>query len=150
MYKNRRCPLGAAAEPLPWPFGPHATGYKYKMTNKPSVQVLSQAMNDLYLDSYLIPKPPENFHCSACSEAAATAVYIKKRSPHSALPQTPYEALKGEKPSIKHLQPFSRKCYVHIPEEARPSGSKLLPRAIEGRFLGYEKSDKIYRIPLYL
>ena len=262
-----------------------------------SVQVLSQAMNDLYLDSYLIPKPPKNFHCSACSlsksthqvpsasykraenpfelihtdlsgkfsipsigkrlyyisfiddktryswiaflsqqsdttqrvqsfiaqinrqynskiqrfrsdnggeyidtalqeyfrnqgivsemtppyshesagvaerfnrtittmmrsmminmqskflwaEAAATAVYIKNRLPHSTLPnnQTPYEALKGEKPSIKHLQPFGRKCYVHIPKEARPSGSKLQPRAIEGKFLGYEKSDKIYRI----
>ena len=101
----------------------------------PSVQVLSQAMNDLYLDSYLIPKPPK-----------ATAVYIKNRLPHSALPQTPYEALKGEKPSIKHLQPFGRKCYMHIPEEARPSGSKLLPQAIEGKFLGYEKSNKIYRI----
>ena len=106
----------------------------------PSVQVLNQAMNDLYLDAYLIPKPPKNSHCPACSEAA-TAVYIKNRLPHSALPtqQTPYEALKGEKPSIKHLQPFGRKCYVHIPEEARPSGSKLLPRAIEGRFLGYDE-----------
>ena len=35
VYKNRRCPLGAAALPLPWPFGPHATGYKQKKTNKP-------------------------------------------------------------------------------------------------------------------
>ena len=35
---------------------------------------------------------------------------------------------------------------MHIPEEARPSGSKLLLRAIEGKFLGYEKSDKIYCI----
>ena len=38
----------------------------------PSVQVLSQAMNDLYLDSYLIPKPPKNFHCSACSLSKCT------------------------------------------------------------------------------
>ena len=80
--------------------------------------------------------------------AAATAVYIKNTLPHSALPkqQTPYEALNGEKPSIKDLQPFGRKCNVHILDEARPSGSKLLPRAIEGRFPGYEKIDKIYRI----
>ena len=35
---------------------------------------------------------------------------------------------------------------MHIPEEAWPSGSKLLPRAIKGQFLGYEKSDKIYCI----
>ena len=78
------------------------------------------------------------------AEASATAVYIKNRLPHSALPkqQTPCEALEGDKPSIKHLQPFGRKCYVHIPEEAQPSGRKLLPRAIEGRFLGYEKAIK--------
>ena len=38
----------------------------------PSVQVLSQAMNDLYLDSYLIPKPPKNFHCSACLLSKST------------------------------------------------------------------------------
>ena len=30
----RRCPLGAAALLLPWPFGPHAAGYKYKIQNK--------------------------------------------------------------------------------------------------------------------
>ena len=82
------------------------------------------------------------------AEAEATAVYIKNRLPHSALlkQQTPYEALKGKKPSIKHLQPFGQKFYMHIAEEVRPSGSKLLLRAIEGRFLGYEKSGKIYRI----
>ena len=35
---------------------------------------------------------------------------------------------------------------MHIPEEAWPSGSKLLPLAIDRRFLRYEKSDKIYCI----
>ena len=39
----------------------------------PSVQVLNQAMNDsLYLDTHLIPKPPKNFHCSACSLSKST------------------------------------------------------------------------------
>ena len=75
-------------------------------------------------------------------------VYIKNRIPHSALPrqQTLFEALNGEKPSIKHLQPFGGGCCVRIPEEARPSGRNLQPRAIEEKFLGYERSDKIYRI----
>ena len=86
----------------------------------PSVQVLNQAMNNLYLNAQLIPKPPKNFHCPACSEAA-TAVYIKDRLPHSALPKrcehhqtqwkTPYEALKGEKPSISTFRSEMLRAY---------------------------------------
>ena len=90
------------------------------------------------------------------AEAAATPVYVKNRLPHVALSRdpatnpandiTPFEALNGHKPSIKHLQPFGRACFVHIPEESRPPGSKLLARSIEGRCCGYTESTKIYRI----
>jgi hypothetical protein len=60
---------------------------------------------------------------------------------------TPYEELHGEKPSIKHLQPFGRKCYVHVLPEQRKTGSKLLLRAKEGRLVEYMSStDKIYRV----
>ena len=105
------------------------------------------------------------------AEAAATAVYVKNRLPHAALSSntsitpsntsitpsntsithsntsiTPFEALNGHKPTIKHLQPFGRACFVHIPEESWPPGSKLLARSIEGRFCGYTESTKIYRV----
>jgi len=82
------------------------------------------------------------------AEAGAMAVYVKNQLPHSRLPDrmTPYPALHGKKPSIKHLQPFGRQCYVHIPEEIRPSGSKLLARSVEGIFIGYTKSNQIYCI----
>jgi hypothetical protein len=84
---------------------------------------------------------------SLWSEATNTAVYLKNRIPHKAVKdQTPYEAIHGKLPTIHHLQPFGRKCYVHIPEERRPPGSKLLPRALEGKFIGYTTSDKIFRI----
>lgn len=82
-------------------------------------------------------------------EAFATAVYLKNRLPHSALKDknlTPFEALKGNKPSINHLIPFGRTSYVHIPVESRPPGTKLAPRADEGIFVGYTDSDKIVRI----
>ena len=63
----------------------------------------------------------------------ATAIYLKNRLPHSAVKdRTPYEVLHGKKPMISHLQPFSTECFVHIPEESRPSGSKLQPRAEKG------------------
>ena len=59
------------------------------------------------------------------TEACHTAVYIKNRLPHSALPGkiTPFEVLYGRKPEIGHMRPFGSMCYVHIPVEKRPSGS---------------------------
>jgi hypothetical protein len=81
------------------------------------------------------------------SEAINTAVYIKNRIPHKAVKESaPYEVIHGSKPSIYHLQPFGRKCFAHIPEEKRPSSSKLLPRAVEGKFIGYSTSNRVFRI----
>ncbi|KAH0604611.1 uncharacterized protein H6S33_006279 [Morchella sextelata] len=54
--------------------------------------------------------------------AYSTAVYLKNRLPYSMLKEkTPFEALKGTKPSIQHLQLF-------------------------GIIVGYSDSNKIYRI----
>ena len=47
---------------------------------------------------------------------------------------------------IQHFQPVGRKCYVHIPEGQRGPGSKLLPRGLEGCFIGYTESTKTFRI----
>ena len=82
------------------------------------------------------------------AEAAATAGYVKNRLLHVALSNdiTLFEALNGHNLTIKHLQPFGRVCFMHIPVESRPPGSKLLARSIEGRFCGYTKSTKIYHI----
>ena len=66
------------------------------------------------------------------SEACYTPVYIKIRLPHSALPapeKTPFEAIFGRKPEIAHIRPLGARCFVHIPEEKRPGGSKVDPRA---------------------
>ena len=84
------------------------------------------------------------------AEASRTAVYIKNRLPHSALPNniTPFEALMGEKPEVAHMKPFGATCYIHIPKEKRASGTKLEPRAEKAIFLGYSTSHKIYRIQL--
>ena len=59
---------------------------------------------------------------------------------------TPFEAFHRKKPSISHLQPFGRNCFIHIPEERRLPGSKLLPRAEEGIFLGYTDTPSIYKV----
>ena len=49
-------------------------------------------------------------------EAVRTAVYIRNRSPTSALPNlTPYEAWYGEKPSLGHIRPFGCPAYSLVP-----------------------------------
>src|SRR5438874_10481324 len=83
------------------------------------------------------------------AEALNTATYVKNRLPHQGLERgtTPYEAFYGTKPFIEHLQPFGRKCYAHVLSEQQKAGSKLLPRARLGHFVGYNlETIKIYRI----
>lgn len=83
-----------------------------------------------------------NLGLSLWAEAIATVCYLKNRFLHAQLPEntTPYEALQGTKPIIHHLQPFGRNCYIHIHKDSRPSATKLLPRALEAKFVGtYEK-----------
>ena len=57
-----------------------------------------------------------------------------------------FEAFNHKKPSISHLQPFGRKCFVHIPEEQRLPGSKLMPRAEEGILVAYTDTSSIYKV----
>src|SRR5258706_3314807 len=59
---------------------------------------------------------------------------------------TLFEAFHHKKPSISHLQPFGRKCFIHMPEERHLPGSKLMPRAEEGIFLGYTNTPSIYKV----
>ena len=66
---------------------------------------------------------------------------------HSSLQDmTPFEAFHRKKPSISHLQPLGRKCFVHIPEEQHLLGSKLMPRADEGILVGYTDTLRIYKV----
>ncbi|KAI1004075.1 hypothetical protein K3495_g4137 [Podosphaera aphanis] len=89
-----------------------------------------------------------NHGLSLWAEPIATACYLKNRLPHTRLPEnvTPSEVLLGTKPTIHHIKSFGRNCYVHIHKDSRPSRSKLQPRAIDGKFVGYTNSTKIFRI----
>ena len=59
---------------------------------------------------------------------------------------TIFEVFHHKRPSISHLQLFGRKYFVHIPEEQRLPGSKLILRAEEGIFLGYTDTPCIYKV----
>ena len=81
------------------------------------------------------------------AEAVATAVYLRNKLPNRSIGNSMhYESLYNKKPSINHLRPYVTKVFVHLPEEKRQPGTKLMPRAIEGYLIRYISSDKIYRI----
>ena len=81
------------------------------------------------------------------AEAYNWDCYIKNGLPHSAVNGiTPYQALYNANPCILQLRPFNTKCHAHIDKEKPLSGSKLEPRSIEGRLVGYMNSGKMFRI----
>jgi len=81
------------------------------------------------------------------AEAVLTSVYIQNQKPHSALKDlTPYEAFHGTKLSIQHLQRFGRECYIDVPDQKRPDGKKLSPRAQRAIFTGYTNVPHHYRV----
>jgi hypothetical protein len=75
--------------------------------------------------------------------AVVTAVYIKARMPHAALPKhtTPYERWRGQQPSIAHFRPFGSHCTARI---VNPKLGKFDPRGESGRFVGYAPESKGY------
>lgn len=73
-----------------------------------------------------------------------TAIYLKNRSPTKSPEfKTPYEALYGFKPAVKHLRVFGSKAFAHIPKEDR---RKLDSKAIRCTFIGYCSQYKAYRL----
>jgi hypothetical protein len=52
-------------------------------------------------------------------EIADTVVYLKNRSPTSAVATTPYELWHGKKPDLSHLRIIGSTAYVHVPKEKR-------------------------------
>jgi hypothetical protein len=67
-------------------------------------------------------------------EIADSVVYLKNRSPTSAVETTPYEAWYGRKPDLSHLRILGSTVYVHVPKEKR---TKLDTHSHKGILIGY-------------
>jgi len=63
-----------------------------------------------------------------------TIVYLKNRSPTSAVATTPFELWHGAKPDISHLRIIGSTVYIHVPKE---KWIKLDTHSNKGILLGY-------------
>jgi hypothetical protein len=81
-------------------------------------------------------------------EALSCAVRAYNSLPKQDATVTPWELFTGDKPNVSYLRPFGAACYVHVPKETRGAGSKALPRARAGTFIGYPHGGKGYRVLL--
>ena len=72
-------------------------------------------------------------------EIADTVVYLKNRSPTSAIETTSYEAWHGRKSDLSHLRILGSTAYVHVPKEKR---TKLDTHSHKGILVGYEGTNQ--------
>src|SRR5947207_11441355 len=72
-------------------------------------------------------------------EIADTIVYLKNRSPTSAVTTTPYELWHGTKPNLSHLRIIGSTAYVHVPKEKR---TKLDTHSHKGILIDYGDTNQ--------
>ncbi|GJV20256.1 retrovirus-related pol polyprotein from transposon TNT 1-94 [Tanacetum coccineum] len=83
---------------------------------------------------------PQKFWCNAVD----TSTYILNRILIRAiLGKTPYELLRGRKPTLDYFRIFGSKCFILNTKDYL---TKFDPKSYEGIFLGYSQNSKAYII----
>ncbi|GJT10156.1 retrovirus-related pol polyprotein from transposon TNT 1-94 [Tanacetum coccineum] len=83
---------------------------------------------------------PQNFWCNA----ADTSTYILNRILiRPIIGKTPYELLRGRKPTLGYFRVFGSKCFILNTKDYL---TKFDPKSYEGVFLGYSQNSKAYII----
>ncbi|GJW56997.1 retrovirus-related pol polyprotein from transposon TNT 1-94 [Tanacetum coccineum] len=83
---------------------------------------------------------PQKFWCNALD----TSTYILNRILIRAiLGKTPYELLRGRKPTLDYFRVFESKCFIL---NIKDYLTKFDPKSYEGVFLGYSQNSKAYII----
>src|SRR5437667_6315511 len=116
----------------------------------PESNGISERLNRTLLDMARTMLFGANLPNKLWAQAVSTAVYLKNRLPHSSLRGdiTPHEMWFGIKPSLSHLHVFGCAAHTHVPEERRKryADGKVSHRSVHTYFVGYDKSDVIYKI----
>ncbi|GJS09671.1 retrovirus-related pol polyprotein from transposon TNT 1-94 [Tanacetum coccineum] len=96
-----------------------------------------QEMSRTMLNKQLVP---QKFWCNAID----TSTYILNRILIRAiLGKTPYEILRGRKPTLDYFRVFGSKCFILNTKDYL---TKFDPKSYEGVFLGYTQNSKAYII----
>ncbi|GJX87616.1 retrovirus-related pol polyprotein from transposon TNT 1-94 [Tanacetum coccineum] len=83
---------------------------------------------------------PQKFWCNAVD----TSTYILNRILiRTILGKTPYEILRGRKPTLDYFRVFGSKCFILNTKDYL---TKFDPKSYEGVFLGYSQNSKAYII----
>ncbi|GJV32335.1 retrovirus-related pol polyprotein from transposon TNT 1-94 [Tanacetum coccineum] len=81
---------------------------------------------------------PQKFGCKAVDTSTYNRILIK-----AILGKTPYELLRGKKPTLDYFRVFGSKCFIL---NTKYYLTKFDPKSYEGVFLGYSQNSKVYII----
>jgi len=95
---------------------------------------LPNDMRTLLIDSGL----PEQFW----AEAIAYASYNRNNFMVNKEGKIPVDLCTGQQASLRHLQPFGQRLFYRVHQQQ----SKLLPRYLPGRLMGYQAGSTSYRV----
>ena len=90
------------------------------MPKNPEQNGVAERMNRTFFESVRAMLADAKWPKQFWAETLSTAVYLRNRSPTTAVDDsTPYEALTGVKPNVKHLRVFGCTTYAHVPKDER-------------------------------
>jgi len=120
----------------------HGIVAQYTMPGSPDQNGVAERRNRTLLDMVRSMLSSSKLPKSLWVEALKTAMYILNRVPTKAVPKTPFELLKGWKPSLQHMRVWgcSSEVRIYNPQEKKPD-----PRTISGYFIGYAERSKGYK-----
>lgn len=95
---------------------------------------LANDMRTLLIDSQL----PESFW----AEAVAYSTYNRNRVMVNHTGKTPEDIWTGQQASLDHLLPFGQRLFYRVHQQQ----SKLKPRYLPGRLMGYQPGSTAYRV----
>lgn len=128
---NQFCISEGVKRQLTTPYTPHHNG----MVERRNRTILN--MTRCMLKAM---KVPQDFW----AEAVRHAVYLLNRLPSNGNENgTPYESLKGRKPTVKHIKVFG--CVAHA-KAVKPNQRKLKDRSLPMVYLGIEEGSKGCRL----
>nr|CAN69553.1 hypothetical protein VITISV_009018 [Vitis vinifera] len=141
-YYGRYLEDGQSPGPLAKFLQEHGIVAQYTMPGSPDQNSVAKRRNRTLLDMVRSMLSSSKLPQFLWTEALQTIVYILNRVPTKAVPKTPFELLKGWKPSLQHMRVWGCSSVVRI---YNPQEKKLDPRTISGYFIGYAKNSKGYR-----